>query len=114
MVPLHCWTCRHRHVQCDGEMPCSPCKSIEAKCPGPRDAAAIGEPDETVRVDPQAADNVQQGILARVGPDPVPDEVRVGIAWDPTPSLYKEAQLVFDGIHYCGLNLLIHCIYVGK
>ncbi|RYP43448.1 hypothetical protein DL770_011663 [Monosporascus sp. CRB-9-2] len=41
-----------------------------------------------------------RGILARLSPDPVPDEMRAGIASDPVPSLYTEAQIIFDGINY--------------
>ncbi|RYO98653.1 hypothetical protein DL766_008861 [Monosporascus sp. MC13-8B] len=41
-----------------------------------------------------------RGILARLSPDPVPDEMWTGISSDPVPSLYTEAQIVFDGINY--------------
>ncbi|RYP32550.1 hypothetical protein DL767_005162 [Monosporascus sp. MG133] len=41
-----------------------------------------------------------RGILARLSPDPVPDEMKTGIASDPVPSLYTEAQIIFDGINY--------------
>ena len=55
-----------------------------------------------------ASDNTNQDVveaegrvLSRLSPDPVPDEVRHGIAWDPIHPLYSEAQTIFDGLHYC-------------
>ncbi|XXG98304.1 hypothetical protein Hte_004627 [Hypoxylon texense] len=46
------------------------------------------------------AAEAEGGVVARLRPDLVPDDELYGIAWDPIPSLYAEAQMIFDGLHY--------------
>jgi hypothetical protein len=55
----------------------------------------------------RTAEEEERGLLTRLNPDPVPGAgLRGGIVYDPVPPLYNEAQLIFDGIHYCRLYLM--------
>ncbi|KAI1775129.1 fungal-specific transcription factor domain-containing protein [Hypoxylon cercidicola] len=68
-----------------------------------------GSPESSVAVSPRRTEpsdanrdaaEAEGGVVARLTSDLVSDEERYGIAWDPVPSLYTEAQMIFDGLHY--------------
>ncbi|KAI2602241.1 fungal-specific transcription factor domain-containing protein [Hypoxylon sp. NC1633] len=50
--------------------------------------------------DAAEAEAEESGTMARLSLDFIPDEAMSNIAWDPVPSLYNEAQIIFDGLHY--------------
>ncbi len=120
MVPPVCRRCRHRHLKCDGAIPCAQCKSTGVRCPGYGATSGAGATiSSQSKVDPAAAAGIVgdrsgggaggSGTLTRSrSPDLVPAERRLSsgsssgnIAFDPIPSAYKEAQIIFDGISYC-------------
>ncbi|KAI1379478.1 fungal-specific transcription factor domain-containing protein [Hypoxylon crocopeplum] len=77
----------------------------------PTDSSAVSVdcPEDNVPLSPHhvALDDANQDaaesegrVLARLSSDPLPEGLRSSIAWDPIPSLYNEAQITFDGLHY--------------
>lgn len=80
-------------------------------------AAPDAIPTSTTEDDAGDDNSGGRGILTRFSSEPVPDEMRTGgggssgsshssdspsdIAFDPIPSQYREAQIIFDGIDYC-------------
>lgn len=98
MLSRLCWTCRHRRVVCDGaDSGCSQCTVIGVNCTGYGAASS-------------AAEEQRGRALTRLSPDAVPVTATTGdgvatrkmsIVCDPATPLYSEAQMVFDGIHYC-------------
>ncbi|ETS74088.1 hypothetical protein PFICI_13954 [Pestalotiopsis fici W106-1] len=91
MLALRCGTCRYRRISCDGAQPaCSPCRAVGFNCSGYDYAASPG-----------ANGGDRRGVLTRLHPQSVPDMLEGGIAYDPMPQLYNEAQIIFDGVHYC-------------
>ncbi|KAI0125416.1 fungal-specific transcription factor domain-containing protein [Xylariales sp. AK1849] len=107
LSPL-CWTCRYRRVQCDGAEPCcSQCAAIGFTCSG------YGATSSPTGLLADAADD-KRGVLMRLNPDTVPDAVDSGMAYDPVPPLYNEAQMIFDGIHYFNERVSDDLISIGS
>lgn len=80
------------------------------KLPPPCSDAGAGGPESnatapTRRIEPSDANRdsaeAEGGVVVRLTPDFVSDQELYGIARDPVPPLYTEAQMIFDGLHYC-------------
>jgi hypothetical protein len=88
MLSLRCGTCRYRRVRCDGAQPaCFQCRAVGFNCSGY--APSPG------------ASGDRRGVLMRLHPASVPDALEANLIYDPVPELYNEAQIIFDGVHYC-------------
>lgn len=109
-VGLQCWTCRRGRVRCDGSFP--GCKLNGAGAAG-HDAG--GGQNEHV---PNGGQEVVTGFntsefsgsyeelgseLAHFTSDQVlePTATRSPVFHQPTPALYRKAQMIFEGLDYC-------------
>ena len=129
--PTICRRCRRYRLRCDGAIPCVHCKANGVRCSaGPRatpirsarpsraEAGPVTAASDAAVAEGAAEDDRSggRGTLTRFSPEPVPDDTETGgsrsdvpsdIAFDPIPSQYREAQIIFDGIDYCeNLSLL--------
>ncbi|KAI1760079.1 fungal-specific transcription factor domain-containing protein [Hypoxylon sp. FL1150] len=78
--------------------PPPPCSDVGVGGPGSNAMAP------TRRIEPSDANRdsaeAEGGVVVRLTPDLVSDQELYGIARDPIPPLYTEAQMIFDGLHY--------------
>ncbi|KAI8628222.1 fungal-specific transcription factor domain-containing protein [Xylariaceae sp. FL1651] len=101
MLSPVCLTCRRRRIQCDGARPCSPCTARGLQCAGGYNAtlSARGRPGDVPAGTANAqGDRTEVGTPTRM--KAVHGSIRSSITRDPKPSLYREAQAIFDGLRY--------------
>ncbi|KAK8079649.1 hypothetical protein PG997_007467 [Apiospora hydei] len=80
-----CWTCCRHRALCDGRKPtCERCETSSLECLG-YGAEVLWGPDDTDVVPNQ-----------QIEPPPPPD----AIVQSPTSSLYRRAQMIFEGLDY--------------
>ncbi|KAK7928265.1 hypothetical protein PG985_005263 [Apiospora marii] len=86
-----CWTCCRHQALCDGRKPtCERCQTSGLEC--------LGYGAETLR----GTDDANAGPNQQIEPPPVVEEHPLpdSIRQSPTPTLYRRAQMIFEGLDY--------------
>ncbi|KAH8681047.1 fungal-specific transcription factor domain-containing protein [Xylariales sp. PMI_506] len=120
-IGLRCWTCRRRDAQCDGKVPaCCRCRLDNVNCLGydgmdlPDAVRRSGRRNEGAAAPAAAA---AAAPIAGMGMEVLDIDAEpytsdrilgsatgarqaVGIINQPTPSLYRRAQMIFEGLDY--------------
>ncbi|KAH8198004.1 hypothetical protein TruAng_007829 [Truncatella angustata] len=110
-VGPQCWTCFRGRVLCDGGFPaCSTCKRHGVQCPGydgAGDANVVrgdgGDATLKVSTPESSASYEELGMeLAHFTSDHAlkPTTTRSPVFHQPTPALYRKAQMIFEGLDY--------------
>ncbi|KAK8106466.1 Zn(2)-C6 fungal-type DNA-binding domain protein [Apiospora kogelbergensis] len=87
-----CWTCCRREALCDGRKPtCERCEAVKLECMG-YGADGLRGTGDTYRAPNQEIEPPPSGPEQKILPD--------AIRQSPTTSLYRRAQMIFEGLEY--------------